>query len=401
MALTTIQDAASAPQKAAGPAVFSAGFRPFFFLSSVWAAIAVPVWLFVYTGAIALPSALPPLTWHVHELIFGYAFATVAGFLLTAIPNWTGRPPLRGKTLAALAGLWLAGRVALLASGVIGAGTAATIDLAFPAVFGAVIARELIAGRNWRNLPVLAGLAVIFIGNALVHLHVLGIQFSAESGNRLGLAALLALIALIGGRIVPAFTRNWLARARPGGRLPPEAGLLDGAALLVTVTGLAAWVIMPASSLTPWLELMAGAAVAVRLSRWCGLATVREPLVFILHLGYGWLALGLVLLGCNGLYPLLPPSAALHALTAGTIGTMTLAVMTRATLGHTGQALKAGPGTVTIYVLVTLAALLRLGAPLADEDAMDLTWAAGAAWSGAFGLFAILYGRLLLRPRPL
>jgi uncharacterized protein involved in response to NO len=400
MALTTIRDAAAAPQKAAGPAVFSAGFRPFFFLSAVWAAIAVPVWLCVYTGAVALPSALPPVTWHVHEMIFGYAFATIAGFLLTAIPNWTGRLPLRGAPLAALAGLWLAGRIAILFSGAIGPAAAMIVDLAFPVVFAAVVARELIAGRNWRNMPMLAALSVLFAANALVHLHALGIAGSAEAGNRLGLATVLALISLVGGRIVPSFTRNWLAKARPGGPLPAQAGRLDMAALLVTVGGLAAWAIVPAADITPWMELAAGAAAALRLSRWCGLATLAEPLVFILHMGYGWLAVGLLLLGFNGLHPLLPPTTALHALTAGAIGTMTLAVMTRATLGHSGQPLSAaGHGTLAIYVLVTLAALLRLGAPLAGEHAMDLTWAAGAAWFAAFGLFAVLYGRLLMRRR--
>ena len=400
MALTTIQDVTAAAQKPAGPAIFSAGFRPFFLLASAWAAIALPVWLCVYTGAVVLPSALPPVAWHVHEMIFGYAFATVAGFLLTAIPNWTGRPAVRGAPLAVLAGLWLAGRIAVLFSSFIGAHSAMLVDLAFPAAFTLVIARELIAGRNWRNLPMLAALALMFIGNAFVHLHVLGIAASAEAGNRLGLATILALIALVGGRIVPSFTRNWLARARPGGPLPAQADRLDMAALLVTVAGLAAWAIVPAADITRWMVLAAGAATAFRLSRWCGLATVREPLVFILHMGYGWLALGLLLLGFNGLHALLPPTTALHALTAGAVGTMTLAVMTRATLGHTGQPLTAaGRGTPAIYALVTLAALLRLGAPLAGEHAMDLTWAAGAAWSGAFGLFAVFYGKLLIRPR--
>jgi uncharacterized protein involved in response to NO len=232
-----------------------------------------------------------------------------------------------------------------------------------------------------------------------VHVEALGFAQTAAVGNRLGLATVLMLISLVGGRIVPSFTRNWLAKARPGGTLPAQAGRLDMAALLVTVAGLACWVAAPGSIAAPWLELAAGIAVSVRLSRWCGLATLREPLVFILHLGYGWLGLGLLLLGANGLYPLLPSTTALHALTAGAIGTMTLAVMTRATLGHSGRALAAGHGTVTIYVLVTLAALLRLAAPLAGEHFLVLTWVAGAAWCAAFGLFALLYGRLLMGPR--
>ena len=398
MATIAIQEPVAA-QRPAGAVMFSAGFRPFFLLAAVWSAFALPLWLCVYAGKIALPSALPPTVWHVHEMVFGFAFATVAGFLLTAIPNWTGRLPLRALPLAALAGLWVAGRIAVLLSGATGPAAAAVVDLAFPVAFVAVIARELIAGRNWRNLPMLIALSLLLGGSALVHLESLGLATTALAGNRLGIATILLLIALVGGRIVPSFTRNWLAKARPGGALPAEAGRLDIAALLVTVAGLAAWVVVPDSAVAPWLELAAGIAVATRLSRWCGLATFREPLVFILHIGYGWLALGLLLLGYNGLHPLLPQTTALHALTVGAIGTMTLAVMTRATLGHSGRALAAGPGTRAIYLLVTLAALLRLAAPLAGADALTLTWIAGAAWSAAFGLFAVLYGGLLMRAR--
>ncbi len=396
MATIAIQEPVAA-QRPAGAVMFSAGFRPFFLLAAVWSAFALPLWLCVYAGKIALPSALPPTVWHVHEMVFGFALATVAGFLLTAIPNWTGRLPLSGWPLGVLACLWLAGRVAVLFSGAIGPLAAAVVDLSFPALFIAVIARELVAGRNWRNLPMLVALSLLLGGSTLVHLDALGIATTAPAGNRLGIATILMLIALVGGRIVPSFTRNWLAKARPGGPLPAQAGRLDIAALLVTVTGLAAWVVAPESAVAPWLELAAGIAVAVRLSRWCGLATFREPLVFILHIGYGWLALGLLLLGYNGLHPLLPQTTALHALTAGAVGTMTLAVMTRATLGHTGRALAAGPGTRAIYLLVTLAAVLRLAAPLAGANALTLTWIAGGAWSAAFGLFALLYGRSLMR----
>lgn len=392
MAAIPILNRAATAQKPPILPLFAAGFRPFFLLAAVWSAIAIPVWLCVYTGKAVLPSALAPTVWHVHEMIFGFAFATVAGFLLTAIPNWTGRLPIRGAPLASLAALWLAGRLAVLYSGAIGPLAAALADLSFPVAFVALIARELVAGRNWRNAPMVVALTLLLCGSALVHLEALGLASTAPLGNRLGMATILMLIALVGGRIVPSFTRNWLAKARPDGRLPAQAGKADVAALVLTATGLVAWAAAPGSVATPWLLLLAGSAAAFRVSRWCGLATLREPLVFILHLGYGWLALGLVLLGVNGLHPLLPASATLHALTAGAIGTMTLAVMTRATLGHTGHALKAGPGTVAIYALVTLAALLRVGSPLAGADALPVTWAAGAAWSAAFGLFAALYG---------
>jgi uncharacterized protein involved in response to NO len=377
-------------------AVLSAGFRPFFLLAGVWSALAVPVWLFAYAGGLPLPGALPALVWHVHEMVFGFAFAAAAGFLLTAIPNWTGRLPLRGAPLAVLALLWLAGRAALLLSAHLGAGIAALVDLAFPAALMSVVARELVAGRNWRNLPMLAALALLFTGSLLVHLHALGLAYTALIGNRLGVATLLMLIALVGGRIVPSFTRNWLAKQRPGGKMPAPSGRIDVAALAAAFAALAAWVAAPDAAVTPWLAVAAGLALGLRLSRWRGLATVREPLLFVLHAGYGWLAFGLLLVGVNGLAPFLPPGAALHSLTVGAVGTMTLAVMTRATLGHSGRALVADRATTLAYVLVSLAALLRLGAPLGGEAFLALTLAAGAAWSSAFLLFASAYGRLLV-----
>lgn len=223
-----------------GSALFSAGFRPFFLLGALWSASALPLWLCVCTGRVVLPSAFPPVIWHAHEMIYGYALATVAGFLLTAIPNWTGRSPVRGAPLATLACLWLAGRAAVFFSGMLDAGATALIDLAFPLAFIAVVARELIAGHNWKNLPMLVALFFLFAGNLLVHLERLGMASTAELGNRLGLATILMLISLVGRRIVPSFTRNWLAKARPKGRLPAQIGRFDLGALLVTGAGLAA-----------------------------------------------------------------------------------------------------------------------------------------------------------------
>jgi uncharacterized protein involved in response to NO len=378
------------------PAVFSAAFRPFFLAAALWSALAVPAWLLSFSGGAELPGALAPFIWHGHEMVYGFGFAAVAGFLLTAIPNWTGRLPLRGARLAALAGLWLAGRIALLLSTPLGPHAAAAIDLAFPAALIAVVARELIAGRNWRNLPMLAALALLLCGSLLVHLQAIGVAYTALLGNRVGIATLLMLTALIGGRIVPSFTRNWLAKQRPGGPMPAPAGPLDLAALAVTLAALAGWVASPGGPVTPWLAFAASLALGLRLSRWCGLATLGEPLLFVLHAGYGWLVAGLALLGLSGIVPLVPHSAALHALTVGAIGTMTLAVMTRATLGHGGQPLTADRATVLVYALVTLAALLRIAAPMAGAAYLALTWAAAAAWSGAFLVFAVAYGRLLL-----
>ena len=370
-------------------AVFAAGFRPFFLLASAWAALAVPVWLAAYVHGYALRGTLPALFWHAHEMVFGFGFAAIAGFLLTAIPNWTGRLPVRGAALAALAALWFVGRVGLLISGHVGAPVAAVLDLAFPVALIAVVARELVAGRNWRNLPMLAALSLLLAGNVLVHLHALGVAYSAMLGIRVGIATLLMLIALIGGRIVPSFTRNWLAKARPGVPPPAPEGVLDRAALLVTLAALAAWVFAVAE----WPLAVAGLALTARLARWRGKATLAEPLLFVLHLGYGWLALGLVFLGVDG------SSAALHALTVGAIGTMTLAVMTRASLGHSGRPLVADGATRTIYALVSAAAVLRVLSAFSGAHLALVTSLSGLAWSAAFATFAVHYGRFLLQPR--
>jgi len=383
----------------AGPAILSAGFRPFFLAASIWAALAMPLWLAAYGGGIIVPTRLAPLVWHAHEMIFGFAAATVAGFLLTAIPNWTGRMPLQGAPLATLVLLWVIGRVGVLLSGEIGALAAAVADLSFPTVFLAVVAREIVTGKNWRNLPMVGALSLLFAANLLVHCDALGLADTAELGNRLGLVTLFMLISLVGGRIIPSFTRNWLAKVRPAVPPPVPEGRFDLAAMIATGLALAIWTVAPDAAVTPWAALVAGLAVALRLSRWRGLRTMREPLLLILHVGYGWLAIGLLLLGLNGIHEMLPATAALHALTVGAVGTMTLAVMTRASLGHSGRPLTAGPATKTIFVLITIAGVLRVLSPLAGDHAEATLWLAGAAWSGAFGMFAIFYGAVLVRPQ--
>ena len=239
-------------------------------------------------------------------------------------------------------------------------------------------------------------LGVLFAGDLLVQLHALGIAYTAALGNRIGVATLLLLIALIGGRLVPSFTRNWMARELPDARPPAPHSALDWACLVLGLCGLAAWVVAPDSPFSFGLEIAGGVALGVRLARWRGLATVREPLLFVLHAGYGWLAAGLAFAGANGFLGWMPAGAPLHALTVGAIGTMTLAVMTRASLGHAGRPLRAGLGTSAIFLLVTLAAALRFAAPLLGEQGILSAALAGCAWSAAFGLFAILYGPLLI-----
>jgi len=377
-----------------GPTLLQEGFRPFFLGAALWSALALCLWLGMLAGHVALPTAFDALTWHAHEMIFGFAAAAVSGFLLTAIPNWTGRLPLQGRPLAVLVLTWLAGRVALAVSAWIGALPAAAIDVAFLLLLVLAVLREIAAGRNWRNLPMPAALTLLIAANVLMHLEAVGLADTAALGLRLGLGMLLMLIALVGGRIIPSFTRNWLAK-RGAQDLPAAFGAIDKAALIAGAAGLAAWIAAIEPAVAGVLLIVAGFAAALRLARWQGHRTAAEPLLWVLHLGHGWLALGLCLLGLSQLWPAVPVSAALHALTAGAVGTMILAVMTRATLGHTGRPLAAGPGTTAIFLLVTLAAVLRLAASFAASLYLPLLVASGLAWIAAFLLFAALYARPL------
>ncbi len=385
-----------------GPAILAVGFRPFFLGAGLWAAGAVALWLAQLAGWPALPSAFDPIAWHAHEMLFGYVAAVIAGFLLTAIPNWTGRLPVCGRQLGGLFALWCAGRVAVGVSAWIGPAPAAALDLAFPVALCAVVLREILAGGNWRNLPIAAIVAVLAASNGLVHLEALGLApaegVGADLGLRLGIAAVAVLITLVGGRVVPSFTRNWLAK-RGEAVLPRPFGRLDRLAIAATVAAGLAWTFAPEAPASGALALLAAALGGARLAGWRGQRTLSEPLVWVLHLGYAWLVAGFALLGAAVLVPALPPSAALHALTAGARGTMTLAIMTRAPLGLRGQAHTAGPGTATIYALVGAAALMRVLAPLTAIDAALLFGLSGLAWIGAFALFVVLYGPLLVGRR--
>lgn len=394
--MITIGQTASA---GSAPTLFTQGFRPFFLAAGLWAPAALAVWIVMLATGGALPSRFDPMTWHIHEMLFGFVMAAVAGFLLTAIPNWTMRLPVSGAPLAVLAGLWLLGRVACLISATLPAWLAAVADLAFPALLIAVVAREIVAGRNWRNLLMVVPLSVLGIANLLMHLEAAGLAVPAGLGWRLGLAAILTLVSLVGGRIIPSFTRNWLAK-RKAQTLPAPFDRVDRAALVSLAVAMLAWAFLPEFEPVGALLLLAAAANFWRLARWRGGSTAAEPLLLVLHLGYGWEVLGVALLGLTTLGLAVPQSAAIHALTAGAIGTMILAVMTRATRGHTGRDLVADWPTQLIYALVSLAAATRVAAAFAPDLSMPLLMASAGFWIGAFGLFVLDYGPMLVLPRP-
>jgi uncharacterized protein involved in response to NO len=328
-------------------------------------------------------------------MLYGYLPAVLAGFMLTAIPNWTGRLPIRGTPLLGLVMLWLAGRVAVMLSGVMGWAPAAAIDCAFLLAVAAAAAREIVAGRNWRNLPVVAMISALAAGNIAFHLeaHFAG---AAEYATRFGIAVAVMLISLVGGRIIPSFTHNWLVRENPG-RLPAPFGRFDIIVVAASGVALCAWVVLPMAQLTGVALVLGAALQSVRLGRWAGDRTVRDRLVLILHLGYAFVPMGFLLTGVAA-FDLLPPAAGIHAL-AGAIGTMTLAVMTRATLGHTGRRLEASLATKAIYAAVIVAALSRICAALHPAWSVSLLHMAAFAWAAAFIGFAVAHGPLLLGKR--
>lgn len=382
-----------------GHPLFSFGFRPFFLAGAIAAAIVPILTVLALSGAVELDFTGGVLAWHGHEMVYGYLSAIIAGFILTAIPNWTGRLPLMGVRLGLFFLLWLAGRVVLVLSDTLGGLAVGLIDTSFLLLLDIFLWREVLRGKNWRNAPVCALVFFFAIGNIIWHLEIARGSGGAF-GLHFGIAVVAVLLSLIGGRVTPSFTRNWLAKSD---REPINApfSVLDKIAIAVLAIGLILWMFAPYHIATGAVLLLAGGLHILRLARWQGWRTLAEPLVFILHVGYFWLALSIILLAASVLWPTAVPGiVAVHALTAGAMGIMTLAVMTRATLGHTGRALSADTATLVIYALVNLGALARVAAVFLPVPYTSALMVSSLLWGGAFAVFAIVYGGYLLAPRP-
>ncbi|WP_417464232.1 NnrS family protein [Kordiimonas sp.] len=386
-----------ARQQYHGPAFLSHGFRLFFLMAGLTGFLLVPGWLYLFFHGGTLPSGMVSLDWHIHEMIFGYLAAVIAGFLLTAIPNWTGRLPISGAPLACLVLLWFFGRVLMLAPvpDLVRAGG----DSLFLIIMTFVAAREVKAGKNWRNAPVCLLVGLFALGNITFHVERLG-MLDSDVAVRAALSVISVLIALIGGRIVPSFTTNWLIKSGAAAR-PVPFNSFDKAVLALTVLALAFWSMAPEGTPTGVMLILAGALQFVRLARWQGWVPWRNALVLVLHVAYLWLPVGLVLLGFAAALPeVVPmPSAGIHALTAGLMGMMTVAVMSRATLGHTGRELAAGAVGCWLYVILFTAALLRVVASLIPEFYASGVMMSGVLWSLAFLIFVVHYGAMTLTPR--
>ena len=417
------------------PAILSYGFRPFFFLGALYAMLVVPFWVWAHQTGYQLAGPFAGHDWHAHEMIFGFVSAVIAGFILTAVPNWTGRLPLSGTRLAVLVALWVIGRLAC--AFVPNPWAALVLDMLFPVVLGVAIWREVIAGKNIRNMPIAALLTFFALANFLHHYEVMAIAapvsqhemvvghqhdaapaggheheaaavlsqneapglLSQGLAERLALGVTTILLALIGGRIIPSFTRNWLVK-QGSAQLPAPFGLLDKAALVATVLSIIGWIVAPEALGTGVMLILAGLLLGARLLRWQGWATWREPIVLVLHVGYLWLAAGVGMLGAAVFWPdLIAPDAAIHTLTAGAVGTMTLAVMTRASLGHTGRVIASDVVITLIYAAICLGALLRVAATLVPVFYSELIMAGGMVWSLGFALFVLRYTPILWQPR--
>jgi uncharacterized protein involved in response to NO len=344
-------------------ALLSYGFRPFFLAAALWACLAMVPWIGLLSGSWTFATGYGAIAWHAHEFLFGYIGAVMTGFILTAIPNWTGRLPLQGKPLLVLFALWLVGRAAMLATDEIGTGAAAIVDCAYLVALTAVISREIVAGSNWRNLRVAVLIGLTAVANIVFQAEVL-IYAAPAYGLRLAVAAIVGLIMVVGGRITPSFTSNWMTRQGSEIR-PAPLGRFDIGSIALAALALIAWIAAPDWYGTAALLLLMSIAQAARLSRWAGARTWREPILFILHVGYAFVPFGALILSFSILWPkIVPASSALHAWTTGAMGIMTLAIMTRATLGHTGREVISTPATIAIYGAMLVATLARITAPL-------------------------------------
>lgn len=373
----------------------SLGLKPFFLSVALFAILAIGLWALMLQGLNLIDPTYGMPVWHMHEMLFGYGSAVLAGFLLTAVPNWTGRAPLSGIALGALWLVWLAGRGAMMLG--VPPLELVTLDVSFLLLVVLVVTRDIVIVRNWRNLVVLGPILLIIFGNVTFHVEAIT-NGAPEYGPRIGLGGLVFLVMLIGGRIIPAFSRNWLI-TQDARRLPAEFSRFDAVVLLLSLAALVRWVLIPFGPLT-------GAALGViallhllRLSRWCGLATLSNPLLFVLHAAYAMIPTGLGLLAmASGWDDAALYIAALHLLGIGVIGAMTLAVMSRASLGHTGQALRADRWLQAGLTSIFLSAFARVLAEFSAFDSSLITLSA-LFWIAGFSLFIARIGPALLRPK--
>lgn len=376
------------------------GWRVFFLSAGLYALLAMAVWeaWLASAGALDLPARPAPHLWHAHEMIFGYGSAALAGFFLTAVPNWTGARGAPQRFIAVAAGVWLAGRLALWFSGALPPELVAAADLAFVPLLWGQMLRQLIRRPKPAQMIFLGLLALFWSANLLVHLDWLGLTATLDAGIRGGLLTLVAMIVVLGGRVTPGFTRNAMVATGREDRLPMNPAPLAALAIASALALVAAHLLALPAPIRGGLALVAGAAVLVRVALWRGGWTLDKPILWTLHLSYAANGLGLILLGLADLGQG-SEVAALHVLGIGGVGGMTLAVMSRASLGHSGRPLVAPRAVAVAYALLPLAALARFAGSALPELYFPAVLAAGALWLLAFGLHVVALWPVWCQPR--
>jgi uncharacterized protein involved in response to NO len=387
--VTPEKPAASA---ARGWPVLRLGFRPFYLGAALFALLAVPLWVALFLGHVALNLPVSPVLWHAHEMLFGFAAAVIVGFLLTAGKAWTGLATPRGPFLGALALLWVAARLAALVAPYV---VYAVLDLVLLPLVAAVLLDVLLRARNRRNLPLAAILVLLSLANLVFHLAVIGtIDVPAVRALHAGLALIVMIECVIAGRVIPAFTMG----ATPGLKLQVQRGL-ETASLASTALALALWVFAPPGPATSAAFAGAAALHVARQWQWRPLITRGRPILWILHASYAWIAPGFVLLALAEA-GVVSPSAGVHALALGTTGGLIIGMITRTARGHTGRPLRASKLEVLAYVLVMSAAALRVVLPLIAPQHLVLALIGAAfAWSAAFAIYLFVYTPWLLNAR--
>ncbi|KPN64951.1 uncharacterized protein involved in response to NO [Aliiroseovarius crassostreae] len=367
--------------------LLTGAYRLFFPAAALFAGLAIPLWLMMFMGASDVMS--DPYLWHQHEMLFGYLPAAIAGFLFTAIPNWTGRPPLGPVALALLFTLWASARVAMFLAPE--AAWTHQLAVAFLPVVAGLALGNLILSQNSRNYIVAAVVFALGLAQAMF------LWTDADLGLTAGFAMAFVLMVHIGGRVTPAFSRNWL-RQRKAPRVPAPFGRVDQVAITLTAATALGWVFIGATPLVGMLAAATAVALALRLSRWCGLSVLSEPLLFAQHAAYGWLVISMALLALHGLGEMATASQLRHAIGAGAIGSMTVIVMLRAMLGHSGRPLVGSKLDVALLLCIHLGAAIRV---MADWFGTPIGFihAGGTFWALGMILFAIRIIPIALTPR--
>jgi len=364
------------------PVIMREGFRVFFLAAAGWAVLAMLLYVAQLSGIPVMAPAFSLVDWHVHEFLFGYAGAVIAGFALTVVPSWAGRPPLGGRWLGALVILWLAGRAAIAWGGGLGAPAVAVIDLAFP------LALMLLVRRN---PPAFALIGLFLLANAAFHREAAVVNV-ADHAVRAGIAVVLTLMVMVGGRVIPALTQDWM-NEHGDSHLPPAFDVFDGVTIAVSALALGLWTMAPYAPTSALVLAFAGLLNFARLARWHGSHVRAEGLLAVLHIAYAFIPVGLLAMAISAFDPLLmPPSGAMHLLTVGAVTMMTLAVMTRVSLDYTGRPLHADRIILTIYIAMTLSLLARFSYAL--EPGYRLLLASAVLWIITFLLFFWRFGFL-------